>query len=81
VIKATARAKNGQPAHIIGLSKVNIDKLMSGFPIAFPMSEMTGNQEDVAVMILIGGETEEAIIEELTKHGFDMAKPSPGSAN
>lgn len=52
----------------LGLSRANCERLMMGKPIAFNLQDMNPKFPDLTIMLL-GGETEEAIKDELVKAG------------
>lgn len=65
MIKAKGKTHEGDPLYILGLSRENMRRLMKGEPIVVDMRKEYG---DRAVVIIVGGETEEAIRDELLKH-------------
>ena len=54
----------GEPAILIGLSKGNMDKLLKGQPIFKPGSKLGIG----FALIIVGGETEDAIMTEVVQH-------------
>lgn len=60
-----------RPMLILGLSRANIEKLMEQKPIPVKVDEVIeGNNLD---LLIIGGETEEAMVKIFTDLGWDMA--------
>jgi hypothetical protein len=66
MIKASVTGENGQKGLVIGLSRKNCEMLLEGKPIAFPMDTLATHHVDF--VIVLGGESEEAIAEEVAKH-------------
>lgn len=66
MIKFRGDASDGKPVMVFGLSHQNIDRLKAGEPISFSLSEL-GLEGHVIIM---AGETEAAIYEELTGAGL-----------
>lgn len=64
MIKAILGTDDGGTMLLLGLSRINMDKLLEGLPIAV---DITVNGAHLRIG-LVGGETEEAIVAELTKH-------------
>lgn len=64
MIKARA-SFGGDPVLIIGLSRLNVERLLDGMPIRFNASEL--GLPPLTVLIL-GGETEDSITEEFRSH-------------
>lgn len=64
MIIAKMHDQDGEVAVLVGLSKGNMDELLKGHPIYKPMAE-TGLPVSI---IVVGGETEEAIMGELKKN-------------
>lgn len=63
---------------VIGLSRRNLELLQSGKPIRFNLSDLNLPAGEVVIFF---GETEQAMMEELTKHGLaPVAAPPAGSA-
>lgn len=63
MIKARATLENGEPLTVLGLSKMNLEKLQEGKPILFDNAEL-GLPGKTAILF---GETEEDITGELAK--------------
>lgn len=58
-----ARAVDGTA--LIGLSRENLERLLGGDPIILQLSDMGLRRQKI---ILMAGETEQAIIDELVRH-------------
>jgi hypothetical protein len=67
MIKATGGSKDGVPLLILGLSRANTEKLLAGQPIHVRTDHVDPRVPAMHV-ILMGGETEEAIAAELGQH-------------
>jgi hypothetical protein len=65
VIKAKGKTVEGDPLFIFGLSQENVRRLMKGHAIAIDLRREYGER---GVVIIVGGETEEAIRDELLKY-------------
>lgn len=65
MIRASAVDDDGRPIYIFGLSRENINRLMEDRPIMVDLQQEFGSG---GIVIIIGGETEEAIALELGKH-------------
>lgn len=65
MIKAILETKGGGKMLVIGLSKMNCEKILAGQPIHFTNSALP--MEGINQVLVMGGETEEAIGEELAK--------------
>jgi hypothetical protein len=68
MVKATAITDRGARLVIIGLSRANCELLLAGKPIAFQGSDVSLDTEPATNFLLVAGETEDAIAEELKKH-------------
>ena len=77
MIKMLATNENGDPILILGLSRANCEHLLAGKPIAFPTDRIPMTKAPVHIIIL-GGETEQSIVDEMSKH---VPLPKPGSAS
>jgi hypothetical protein len=75
VIKASANTADGTPLLVIGLSRVNTEKLLDGQPIAFDTDQLGLPRLQV---LIIGGESEQSISEDLAVHLPNL--PQPGRA-
>lgn len=73
MIKAVATQKDGSTAVFLGLSRENVDRLLANQPIAVKLRELHPDLPDLTV-ILLGGETEADIAEDLRVLG-----PMPSS--
>ncbi len=62
MIKASATGPGGKPLLILGLSRKNTEMLLTGHPISVELKAFTGL---VGTVLLMAGETEEAIMAEL----------------
>lgn len=62
MIKAVATGADGVPLLILGLSRRNTELLLEGKPISVDMLGITGLK---AKILIIAGETEEALTEQL----------------
>jgi hypothetical protein len=58
------KAKMTDGSMLLGLSKMNIERLMEGKPIKFEGKDV-GHPGDIIIMY---GETEEKIVEEILRH-------------
>jgi hypothetical protein len=67
VIKATGGSKDGTPMLILGLSRTNTDRLLAGQPIHV-RADQTDPRLPALHIVLMGGETEQAIAAELGQH-------------
>ena len=65
MIKLKIRNDNDEVAYVFGLSKGNIELLQQGRAIKFDMAQIGGE----GTMVILYGETEQAIVEDLKKHG------------
>jgi hypothetical protein len=75
MVKFSMTNENGDRAYVIGLSKKNWEHLLANEPIAFAVEN---SQVPIKFLIVVGGETEESITEELAKH-FPFPKPENAS--
>ena len=64
VIKASGTSRNDQPFILLGLSQENWDRLRDRKPIEFNATAL-GFDGDI---IIVGGDTEEDILDELRAH-------------
>jgi hypothetical protein len=78
MIKASATTDRGAKLVIIGLSRANCELLLAGKPIAFQGTDVELHTDPPTHILLVGGETEEAIAEELKKH-FPTPRDSQGT--
>jgi len=62
MIKAVARGGDGKPLLILGLSRKNTELLLDGRPISIELMGLIGKE---ATVLLMAGETEEAMHEQL----------------
>lgn len=69
MIKMSGTTQGDKPLLLLGLSKGNCEELLKGRPIAFNTREEGMPFE--LVVVITGGETEDAITAELAKH-FDL---------
>lgn len=67
MIKATGRTPDGDTVLILGLSRLNTERLLDGKPIKVDGLDvgLPGIQ-----VVLVGGETEQAIGDDMQKHGL-----------
>jgi hypothetical protein len=72
VIKAVVQRGNKPPLLILGLSSVNMTRLMADDPIRFNLAELGLPATEV---VLVGGDTEEEITVQLVASGLI---PQPG---
>lgn len=72
MVKARITNEEGQKILVIGLSRANWEHLLQKQPIAFPAAELIPELTDTFILVL-GGETEDEITEELGKH-FELPK-------
>ena len=72
MIKAVAHNEAGAKILILGLSSKNLEKLKESKPIAFPTTELE-KLHGFDMVVIVWGETEEEIVEEIRKHW-----PGPG---
>jgi hypothetical protein len=73
MVKLTGVSKNGKLAVVLGLSKLNCDKLLEGKPIFFLGDEI--GIPGISVTI-VGGEDEQKIVESLKKSGLNITNTS-----
>lgn len=66
MIRAGGVTGKGGKILILGLSKANCEELLKGRPISFPLKEYGFGENDV--VLIMGGETEQAVAAELKKH-------------
>lgn len=59
------KAKLTDGSVVVGLSRLNCEKLLQGKPINLQLKEM--GLPDIRILI-VGGESEQSIMNELTKH-------------
>lgn len=67
MIKAAGRTGDGKPLVILGLSGENMTRLMAHEPIRFDLAELG---LPPAVVVIVGGRTENDIAGELVEHGL-----------
>lgn len=71
MVKAPFKAEDGKPGVILGLSAGNCLKLVDGKPILIDVAEIVKELPGCPMelpelyIVLVGGDTEEAIVEEL----------------
>lgn len=65
MIKAVAQGPDGRPLLILGLSRKNTERLLEGRPIPVELRDLFGID---AVVLIVAGETEDAIVDELRAH-------------
>ena len=63
MIKAVAKLPDGREVLVIGLSRRNTELLLDGKPISFNLADLGVDGPNV---VLIGGETEALLVEQLT---------------
>ena len=68
MIKAVASQKDGSTAVFLGLSRENVDRLLANQPIPVKLRELHPDLPDLTI-ILLGGETEDDIAEDLRSLG------------
>lgn len=69
MIKARGKDADGYPVYFFGLSAGNIELLRKGMPIMVNLRELDGRGH----VVILFGETEEAIRDEMLKH-FSVEK-------
>jgi hypothetical protein len=77
MIKAVATGAGGKPVLILGLSRMNTELLLDGKPISIDLMSYLGH---AATLVLMAGETEEAITAELRPlcgPGTQFSGPDP----
>jgi len=57
------------PAIFLGLSRINVNRMIEGLPIKFNLKEIGLND---ITLIIHYGTTEEEILKDLIKHGIDL---------
>ena len=65
MIKAIAKTPDGEAIVVLGLSRKNCDLLLQGRPIVVRSSDINPERRRVKEILLMAGETEEAIKVEL----------------
>lgn len=68
MIKTRGQTADGRHFIIFGLSRLNVEKLLEGMPIKVDLQEPPPKGLDLpggAVVLIVGGETEAAIVAEL----------------
>lgn len=71
MLKIRMSRRDGSPIILLGLSRTNVDRLMTDQPIRFDLKEVGLEGE----MIIVGGNDERSIIAQLVEFGI-----LPGSA-
>lgn len=66
MIIANGTGRNGKPLILIGLSRGNMDELLKGRPIRREEESLAAD------VVIIGGETEEAILQQLSDAGINI---------
>ena len=66
MIVANGTGRGGKPLILIGLSKMNMDKLLAGQPIRREEESLPAD------IIILGGETEDVILHELAAAGISI---------
>lgn len=70
MIKFHGSSTDGRELLGIGLSRKNCEKLLAGHPIHFTLDEMEGSGLPwKGEILIVGGETEEAITDEMMRMG------------
>jgi hypothetical protein len=64
------KARYGDRNLVIGLSRENISRLLAGKPIRFDLAELN---LPAGTVVIFFGETEQAMLEDLEKHGLAPA--------
>ncbi len=72
MIKAAAPGKDGARVLLLGLSRSNTDRLAAGKPIIINAVEMVAMGFPAMTIALLGGETEDAIVEEIRSAGTEV---------
>jgi hypothetical protein len=74
---------DGPPVIVLGLSRVNVERLMRDEPIRFDLAEV-GMQ---GAMVIVGGETDRAVVAQLVEYKIlpgavlqNYQDPQPGEA-
>lgn len=67
MVKATLRLSDGRSILVLGLSRENTDRLHQGLPIPVEAAQVDPRLPELTV-VLIAGETEEAILAEIREH-------------
>ncbi len=70
MIKFTATAPNGRRILGMGLSRGNVTKLLAGQPIHFNVEQMGLSRLSIDEVLIMGGETEDALRAELEANGY-----------
>lgn len=74
MIRATGKSgKDGRPVLVIGLSRRNCERLLEGDPIPFDAAPWGVD----AHIVIVAGETEEAITQDFRKHGVQIRSGGP----
>lgn len=71
MLKGKFTNNEGEPCVMIGLSEGNIKLLKEGKPILIKGSSINLDIEEI---IIFYGETEELMVEDLRKHGFEVER-------
>jgi hypothetical protein len=72
VFKAAAPGKDGARVLMLGLSRLNAERLLSGKPIVVNAPEMIAMGFPAMTVALLGGETEDSILEEIRSAGQEV---------
>ncbi len=73
MIKAVGAMEDGRALIIVGLSKINMDKLLQDQPIKIDLQEL--GIEGGGVLLVVGGQTEATIQAQLRNHqGVEAAR-------
>lgn len=70
MIKAAATTKDGRIMLVFGLSRLNCERLLKGKPIQFDCREFGVDAE----VLIMGGDTEQAIVDEIKAAGVVLPK-------
>ena len=73
MIRASGTAGDGRPVLIIGLSRRNCERLLEGDPIPFDAAPWGVD----AHVVIVAGETEEAITNDFRAHGVRINQGGP----
>jgi len=79
MLKAAAKGADGKALLVLGLSRKNTELLLEGRPISVELMGLIGKE---ATILLVGGETEEAIAAELAEFigpGTRIERAEPSS--
>lgn len=76
MIKAAWKDDDGTRVFFFGLSEGNVQRLKEGKPIAVAMSQVGGPSD--AMVVIHYGETEDAIVADLKRHGMTLPEATDG---